>query len=140
MDRTAKNIIKEIAGELDCGLDCYYNIKTDELISIPNKDALLDFEDFEALFGESLKKVNTNEKDFIKIEVLKSFESYTIMETFVDEIADDHLRQKLIGSLRNKKPFYNFNRLIDYSDYRQKWFDFKQQALEKYVRKHLELG
>ncbi len=36
MDNSTQNIIKEIAQELDCGIDCYYNPKANELITIPN--------------------------------------------------------------------------------------------------------
>jgi hypothetical protein len=30
-----KKIIKEIAEHLDCGYNCYYNFKSDEIINIP---------------------------------------------------------------------------------------------------------
>lgn len=36
MEYSKSKIIKEIAQELDCGNDCYYNPKTGEIISIPN--------------------------------------------------------------------------------------------------------
>jgi len=139
MGKTTTEIIKDIAGELDCGLDCYYNPKTQEVISIPSEDALMDFEDADEIFGEALEKVENND-DFVKVEVLKSFESYKIMESFSDEVPDKQLRKQLVEALSRKKPFQNFSYVVDNSHYRQKWFDFKQEALEHYVRQQLGLA
>jgi len=40
--------------------------------------------------------------------------------------------------LANKKPFQNFKHIIDHSNFRQSWFDFKQKELEKRVETQLE--
>lgn len=136
MDKKMKDIIKDIAGELDCGLDCYYSPKTKEVIGIPTEDALMDFDDDD----EILKKVESNKADFIKIKALESFESFKIMEGFRDEVPDEHLTRQLTAALNNRKPFQNFKYLVDNSEYRQKWFDFKQEALEQHVREQLKLN
>ncbi|ARN77390.1 hypothetical protein BST97_05000 [Nonlabens spongiae] len=140
MDNFKQNIIKEIAQELDCGFDCYYNFKTDEIIAIPSFSQFADEEDFKEAFSDSLEKVENHKADFIKIETLESFESFKIMELFVKQISDQNLRSELENLLANKKPFQNFKRKIDHSDFRQKWFEFKQNELEKRVRNELERG
>lgn len=140
MDNSRQNIIKEIAQELDCGNDCYYNPKTNELITIPNFGEMLDEDEFRESFGAELKKVKKNKADFIKIEVLESFESFKIMERFITQIADEQFQAELEIILERKKPFQNFKNTIDNSDYRQNWFDFKQNALEKIVETQLNRG
>ena len=140
MDNSRQNIIKEIAQELDCGNDCYYNSVTDEIIAIPNFSIISDDEAFIECFGADLKKVKKNKTDIIKIEVLENFESFKIMERFIDQISDSQFKTELENILRNKKPFQNFKNRIDKSDKRQEWFDFKQNELEKIVETQLNRG
>ena len=140
MENSKSRIIKEIAQELDCGNDCFYNIKTDEIIAIPNFSIISDDEAFMECFGADLKKVKKNKADFIKIEVLESFESFKIMERFIGQISDAQLKSELENILQNRKPFQNFKNRIDNSDKRQEWFDFKENELEKIVETELNRG
>ena len=68
MNSLKSNTIREIAQELDCGFDCYYNSKTNEIIAIPNFAQFSDEDDFKEAFSDSLKKVEKHKTDFIKIE------------------------------------------------------------------------
>ena len=140
MENSKSRIINEIAQELDCGNDCYYNTKTDEIVSIPNFGQISDEDEFRTAFSAELKKVTKNKKEFIKIEVLESFESFKIMERFVSQITDKQLKAELENILVRKKPFQNFKNRIDNSDFRQNWFDFKQNELEKTVENQLNRG
>ena len=140
MDNLKQNIIKQIAQELDCGFDCYYNSKTDEIVAIPSFAQFSDEEDFKEAFSESLEKVEKHKTDFIKFETLESYESFKIMELFVEQLSVQNLKSELENVLANKKPFQNFKHKIDHSDYRQNWFDFKQNELEKRVENELERG
>jgi len=138
LDNTELNIIKRIAQELDCGFECFYNIRTSEIITVPNFGQMMDEDDFRDAFDDELKKVNQSKTDFIKFEVLESFESFKIMERFVAELTDKNLQLELESVLANKKPFQNFKHIIDHSNFRQSWFDFKQKELEKRVETQLE--
>lgn len=140
MENSKSKIINKIAQELDCGNDCYYNPKTDEIISIPNFEQISDEDEFIRAFGSELKKVTKNKTEFIKIEVLESFESFIIMERFISQISDKQLQSELENILERKKPFQNFKNKIDNSDYRQNWFDFKTIELEKIVESKLNRG
>ena len=140
MENSKSKVIKEIAQELDCGNECFYNIKTDEIIAIPNFSIISDDEAFMECFGADLKKVQKNKADFIKIEVLESFESFKIMERFIDQISDAQLKSELENILQNRKPFQNFKNRIEKSDKRQEWFDFKENELEKIVETQFNRG
>lgn len=140
MENSKSRIISEIAQELDCGNDCYYNPKTDELITIPNFGEMTDEDEFLDAFGAELKKVTKNKAEFIKIEVLENFESFKIMERFTSQIADKSLQAELDNILEREKPFQNFKNRIDNSDFRQNWFDFKANEHEKIVANELERG
>lgn len=138
MGNLKQHIVKQIAQELDCGFDCYYNFKTDEIVAIPSFSQFSYDEDFKEAFSESLEKVEKHKKDFIKIESLKSFESFKIMEHYVAQLSNQNFKSELEIILANKKPFQTFKNKIDHSDFRQNWFDFKQMELEKRVEKEIE--
>ena len=137
MKKSQPEIIKEIAQELDCGNDCYLNIKTTEIIGIPNFSQISDEDEFKEIFRADLEKINQQKADFIKFEALESFESFKIIERFVGQINDRNLTSELENILKKKRPFQNFKRSIDNSNFRQKWFHFKQDELEKIVEKKL---
>ena len=140
MDNIKQHIVKQIAQELDCGFDCYYNSKTDEIVAIPNFAQFSDEEDFKEAFSDSLEKVEKHKTDFIKFETLESFESFKIMELFVEQLSDQNLKSELENVLANKKPFQNFKHKIDHSEFRQSWFEFKKSELEKIVENQLDSG
>jgi len=140
LDNLKQHIVKQIAQELDCRFDCYYNSKTDEIVAIPSFSQFSDEDDFKEAFSESLEKVEKHKTDFIKLETLESFESFKIMELFVEQLPDQNLKSELEIVLANKKPFQNFKHKVDHSDFRQNWFDFKQNELEKRVETELERG
>ncbi|MDN3620362.1 UPF0158 family protein [Polaribacter undariae] len=137
METTKQQIIKEIAQDLDCGSECYYNFKTNEIIAIPDFSQVFDEDVFKEAFGEALERVEQQKADFIKIEPLESFESFKIMECFVAQLTDQNFKLKLQAVLQRKKPFQNFKHQIEQSNFRQDWFDFKQLELEKIVAKKL---
>ncbi|MGO1584625.1 UPF0158 family protein [Mesonia sp.] len=138
MAKMNSKIIKEIAGSLDCGEDCYLNRKTGELICIPNFSNFGYDEYFEAVFEDDTRKVAQHPKDFIKFEVLESFESFKIMESFVESITENQFRLDLERILQRKKPFQNFKHAVESSKHRQVWFDFKRKELEKIVGDQFE--
>ena len=140
MDNIEQNIIKNIAQELDCGFDCYLNVKTNEVIAIPGISYISDLDDFEEAFEEDFTRMENNKTDFIKFDVLESFESFKIMELFVHQLTDQNLKAELGNILENKKPFQNFKNKIDQSHFRQDWFDFKQKEIEKKVATELKIG
>jgi len=119
---------------LDCGMNAYINRETMEMDFIPDMDRLDDTE----LWEEHYIKV-TEDWNSLVIEPMQSRESFKIMEKFIDEIPDENLQQNLIKILGRKSPFANFKDEIDYSDYRQQWFDFKQKMYEEYVMTQLEV-
>ena len=140
MDNSKQNIAKNIAQELDCGFDCYYNSKTNEIIAIPSFSQFSDEENFKEAFRTNLEKIEKHQADFIKFEVLESFESFKIMERFIEQRTDEKLKTELENILTNKKPFQNFKHKIDQSDFRQSWFEFKQSELEQIVERQLDSG
>ncbi len=130
METLTQEQIKEVAEMLEIGFTVYWNKKTNELLFIHEQA-----NDLDEGFKEDLKKLKKGRKDYIEIPRLESWESFKIMEEFVDELPNSlELKNELIVCLNQKHPFKHFKFIIDQSgDYRQKWFDFKSEWMKNYV-------
>ncbi|WP_029275772.1 UPF0158 family protein [Pedobacter borealis] len=130
--------IKEIAGTIDCGFVCHWNIKSNRLIFIPSND---EFEyDDSGTWDEDIKELELNSSEYKQIEKPDSTESFRFMEDFTDELPDNtRIKVTLIEALNKRKPFREFKYAIDNSgEYRQLWFDFKNQKMIEYVKDSID--
>jgi hypothetical protein len=131
-----KPLIKEVADWLNCGMICYINPKTFELITIP-KDYDPDFSDLdieEDVFRQELEKIDTEWEKSLSVDPPDSHTAFRFMESFVfNKLPEGKLQNQLINALERKKPFANFNRIIDNSDVREEWFEHKNNCLEGYA-------
>jgi hypothetical protein len=135
-------VVKEIAGSIDAGLVCFLRTDTLEIDDIP----------YELYSSATLYKMNTgftlkdfkpkytHWKKYITIEPMVPNESFKIMEKFVNQLDDSKLKIKLMNALQNRKPFANFKYIIDNSEIRQEWFDFKDKKLQEYVSSMIEIN
>jgi len=137
MKPLTQNQIKEIADQLDCGFRCFWSKSNGELLFIPDTYKYPDM-DTEA-WSDEIEKLDDNFSDFIEIEQLRSRDSFEIMTDFVDSLSDSNkLKNRLINALNKKKPFREFKFVIDNSgEFRQKWFDFKNEKMQEWVTKRL---
>ena len=135
-----KSKLKEIAEELDAGCDCYFNLKTFEIIAIPYFSGVYDEDEFQEMFQTELEKLEKQKKNLLKLEILEGKETFKIMERFADQVPSKSLKLELEEALLNRKPFQHFKYAIDHSDYRKEWFVFKQNAIESLVERQLNVG
>jgi hypothetical protein len=139
MKSLSSSEIKEIAEQMDCGMRCYHNIKTNKLVFFP---ADLEFDDDYAaeFFQDDINELQNNADDYHEIEKPESRDSFQIMEDFANSAQiDERFRVKLQTVLELKKPFANFKTCIDNSDYREDWFSFKSNWMQKWVKDQIEL-
>jgi hypothetical protein len=134
-----KELIKRIAGEIDAGMICFFNTDTMEYDSIMGEsyDAYWSG-DHDDLYQEVYEKVDSWEHS-IKIEPPESWQSFKIMENFIENCIPDRdpVKSRLWNAISRRKPFQHFKFIIDNSQYRQRWFDFKQSQLEQFVIEQL---
>lgn len=127
-----KSLVHDIAESIDCGLICFVNPKTLELINILQDTYYLD----DDLYQESLNRIDEWE-EFIKFEPLPSNEGFQIMSNFTQYLPEGRFKNSVINALNNRRPFANFKNLIESSKYRQDWFAFKQKQIEIAVYQNL---
>jgi hypothetical protein len=131
--------IEEIADNLDCGMRCFYNLKTGEIKTIINFNSWIGAD--EEPWEKESKEIENNWGDYFEFIGFESHESFKIMADFSEDIEDKRLQVKLINALNRPKPFQNFKWQIDNSgEYRQKWFDFKKMRYIQWVKKQVELS
>jgi len=130
--------IKEIAETIDCGFVCHWNIKNNRLIFIPSNDEF-EYNDSGA-WDEDIKELELNSNEYREIEQPDSRESFRFMEDFTNELPDNtRIKVTLIEALNKRKPFREFKYAIDNSgEYRQLWFDFKNQKMIEYVKDNVD--
>ena len=134
-----KELVRRTAESIDCGLVCFINPETLETEEVP-KELMNDVVEFDEDEAESDNEFNLNHykwERYITIEPPESHESFEIMESFVTEITNKNLKNRILNALGNRKPFANFKNLIETSNYREQWFAFKQRKLEEYVWEYL---
>jgi hypothetical protein len=130
--------IEEIADNLDCGMRCFYNLKTGEIKTILNFDSWIGAD--EEPWEEESKEIDVNWADYFEFEGFDSHDSFRIMADFAENVDDIRLQDKLINALNKSKPFQNFKWQIDNSgEYRQQWFDFKKMRYIQWVQEQIEL-
>lgn len=135
MIRLSSGQINEIAQELDAGLKCYVNKDSGEHKSILDWDYM---DDSEGFWQEELEKIQSEWSNYVIVEKMPSHLVFGIMEGFAASIENEEIRDRLFYALSRNKPFRNFKNEVDYrEDIRQKWFAFKQNAYEDYVRQEL---
>ncbi|WP_339701628.1 UPF0158 family protein [Algoriphagus aquimarinus] len=130
MKPTEKDIA-EIADWLDCGMFCFYHKPTGVIESHPDpEDPFFDPEPWEEL----IEKIESDWNNYKSFEKMDSREGFQVMEDFAHSLSDFYFREKLLKQLSNRKPFQSFRYMIDESEYRQDWFDFKKKAYIEFVK------
>ena len=126
-----KKLVHDFAEMLDAGHICYLNTKTGEHIEIYHE-----FEDYyeedENPFQKDFDKIDSWESKIV-IRPLQSSESFKIMNSFAEKMHDKKFQNTLVNVLNRKRPFANFKHIVDNSDHRQDWFDYKHSWYEQVV-------
>lgn len=130
--------IREVTELILCGQLCFLNTITGDFEYHP---AEMDFfSDEENPWQEVIDKIENNWGDYIRIEPLNSNQSYTVMESYADQLKSDGFRKKLPTAFNRPKPFRNFNYLIPESNFRQEWFDFRKERNIEWVKEQIPEG
>src|SRR5690606_38492846 len=102
--------IQEMAKLILCKQLCFLNINTGNFEHHPEEIDL--FLDEKNPWQEVIDKIEANTNQYIRIEPMNANQSFTVMESFVNQLADTKVRKKLLAALYQPKPFRNFNNLI----------------------------
>lgn len=131
--------IEEIADDLDCGMRCFYNLKTGEIKTLLNFDNWIGVD--EEPWEQESKEIDETLDDYFEFTGFETREFFRMMVDFAEGIDDPKLQDKLINALNRPKPFRNFKWQIDNSgEYRQQWFDYKKMRYVQWVKEQIDLN
>jgi len=130
--------LKEIAGQIDMGLTCFIHKQSGEVVSFAGEDELDLALDEDNPWAEEIEKVEKDADNYVQIEKMDTHESFSLMEDFIGIVNSLGLKGKLYNALSGKKPFRHFKAIIDDSEYRQDWFDFKDQKMLDHVKEQID--
>ena len=129
--------IKEIASELDIGMNVYVNKVTKEIKSLINFDHHIYAE--EELWEDDINEIEKNFDSYIEFEPMDSRQAFRVMEEFVETLENSEIKNKLELGLSLSKPFRNFKDILEnYLEYREKWFSFKESKYIEFVKEQLD--
>ena len=113
----------------------------------PDQESFLDLENGDLLSiveGEPdaaarRARVASNPERYLRIDPASSREQYRWMERFVQSVADDALRERLILAIDGKGAFRRFKDvLLSYPVERDRWFTYRANLLHIYINGWLE--
>lgn len=117
-------VVKEIADNMGAQLISFVVPETLEIDAVPQQLEYVDID----------KQVYISDwENRVKIDPLDSHDSYEIMENFVAQFPNNREKNRLSAAVSGYKPFASFNRIIHQSEFREKWFEFRQKELERFV-------
>lgn len=138
MEKLTKEQIKEISDWVNSGLKCYLNPVIFEFVILQDEDKLDLSEHEHDPWLEDRQKMEAWE-DVEEIEGMTSPESYKMMVHFADTLPPkEPLKDRLIDVLELKSPFRNFKELVENSEYRDEWFDFRDNAWLKHTSDQID--
>ena len=89
--------------------------------------------------SEYVEKMEEDPDRFVYIEPIPSYESYQVMESFIDSLPEGEAKNMLNKAISMRKPFRNFkDTLCDYPEIREKWFKFQEDIMFKKANDWLE--
>ncbi len=134
-----KEILDQVAEEMDAGFVTFFNPDTLELEVMTNPDLYS-----REVYGEQHEdRLDDFEMSYynwdrmVKFEPFSNNEIYSMMEDFVNELDNEKLASILENGLANPKSTEIFTRIIESSDHRQQWVDFRRKRTKDYVRNRL---
>lgn len=71
----------------------------------------------------------------LPIEPMSSWESFDIMEDFVNGVDNEADRDKLAMALHRRHPFSAFKEMLHSTGQREKWFAYKEERMKEIVEK-----
>jgi len=129
--------IHHITVELSMGLVCYIHKETGEVKEMQTEESA-EIGGVEKEWREEMEAIEKEINKWVLIEPMMSGNSFRIMADFAEmEVRNQNLRSRLIRALNRSRPFANFKHIIDYSDVREEWFEFRQKKYEAWVRREI---
>lgn len=105
-----------------------------------NDEAISDYPEWMKEMAEDAEALLNDEKRrFVEIPKISSPEAYEVMESFIWDISDEEVRNRLLGASKGKGAFRRFKDTIsEWPDLEKRWYEYKDKSIKKEVLDWLE--
>ena len=125
--------VKEVTENLKLGYTAYINPDTGDIKYLIDEGK---YPDAREMFGEEMDEIDA--WDYVaELREMPSFEAFRVMEDFAYKV-DDDFHDDLMEALNKGKPFANFRELVESSEYREEWFEYRNQRYLEYTERLLK--
>jgi hypothetical protein len=129
----------------------YLDVQTGQVVIVPSDfsyrdldsaEDLSDLPEWERELVPVAREIAAGNERYVSLPEYSSDEAYEQMAAFTQTVTDETLRQRLNAALRGDRPFRRFKNVLLQSPADEKrWFKFKDDGLEEFVRDWLrEIG
>ena len=123
------------------GITFYLDLDTGAVLHITDdvlfglEDALLDDDDWRHEAAPEAQQIQDGlGTRYLEVPQVDSFTGYNDMVEFIAAVEGDHLRELLEVAVRGKGAFRRFKDVLyEYPEFRQQWFDFKDEQMRQRV-------
>ncbi len=133
-----EEMLKEISESLQTGTNCYLHKKTGKIIEHMEGADFDPAWDKEGSYTQDVQDLEDSPDEYVMFSPMSSSQAYDVMEDFTNSLEIGTLKVELLNVMNQKHPFQSFKRLVENSDARQNWFDFRNAAYVDYVREEYE--
>ncbi|MFA6618215.1 MAG: hypothetical protein WCT23_03995 [Candidatus Neomarinimicrobiota bacterium] len=135
--KLTKKEVKDIAEWLSADLEVFINLDDNTIkYLIPEDD--MDYYETENPWAKDMAEIKSWE-NCLKLEPLESWQCFRFMENFIETLDDHQMQARLEIALQKRHPFSNFKHAVDNSEYRQAWFEYRDEQYLQAVIKNLPL-
>lgn len=121
--------IEKIAGLLQKGMICFYQLNNKKIHHLPDDEDYFNY-DLTPEEEDILDEIDDNPDNYAEFTKLEPNQEHQMMETFVDRMVKEKAFQdELVNALSKPKAATAFKFLIDDSKYKDRWAEYK---LDKY--------
>ncbi len=125
----ADNLVAEIVGNIYAGWNVFVHKQTHKLAMYVADSSYLEPDEEEYL------KVQQNPNNYLQIFPMTDYETYSIVENFINNVGIDALNKELD---KYKGQLGNLRRAIQNSNYSEKWYSFLRNAQMAHTKEQLE--
>jgi hypothetical protein len=140
--------LKAVVAEMDVPGDefhAYLNKNTGELVAITEEEIEIiesgeNVEEFPAWQQEAVRKTQEvlNSSEFLALPSKFDINEYRIMERFCLSVEEEELRDRLLYCIQGSGAFRRFKDAIHEYGIADRWYKFRQEALEEIAVEWLE--
>jgi Uncharacterised protein family (UPF0158) len=137
MKHVPKETIQEIADQLGSGFRVFLRRETLEVIWYPNEDKSPSFQP--SVWNNEIDAIGREPSKYVEVPGMAPADAFQVMAGFIATIDDPSLKDRLLNSIHQKRPFAHFKDQIDRCGmYRDRWFRFRDQRMIEWVEEQLK--